>query len=669
MTRKMKSKDEEGLEDEASLLPQTYDDHSSVPRRRSTPWPVSLFLPPGGRRRVSLRKLLAVVIGVVLAFKLLLNIRPVVLFQADGPQELVTIQEELPTTTLDSEEPASTATPLDHEEPPPPPPPPPPKPRIPKKKQKANNSDLSVPPHYTDLRQQIYSLPQHNYSLPFPEGANGRYVKFSSQVRELGWNNVLNDVLMNAHLAYRSNRAYVFTDHEWLMRHYPWPPEVAHEDPPLTPMAALMSGPAVGGEWPEGTKRQSQNQNQSTVVEVEAPPPPRAVSSTWFDLVCPPHKRRILNTSDVKPWQRWDMQARSGREVFDIWLLLLTDRASLDNVTNPNPIPTAGLGSDPTIEDPAPPPNGQPKDEEEESSEEYEDEGNDNCLEIVSGSREEDMFPQVFDLWLWGTPRILDLWEEFKTGPISTGLGASPIVERCVQRNMHLFSRHLRVGEQEDLEALERRQVLTTVEQDPLERALAVHVRRGDYKQACSELANWNSTFYSWNQLPFLPDRFTPPPYPGDHVSGQNSEENVQIYLEHCLPDDEAIVRKVESSRIDWEMEMGYLPKDFNPDAEDGTTSHYLETLFLLTNERDPVWLGQLQSQFSSKGGGWKNVVISSLEIVYDDAQEKSVGLAVDMDLARRAAVFIGNGWSSFTSNILHRRLVDGKSHISNRFF
>ena len=55
--------------------------------------------------------------------------------------------------------------------------------------------------------------------------------------------------------------------------------------------------------------------------------------------------------------------------------------------------------------------------------------------------------------------------------------------------------------------------------------------------------------------------------FSGDHVSGQNSEENVQIYLEHCLPDDEAIVRKVEASRIDWEMEMGYLPKDFNPDG------------------------------------------------------------------------------------------------------
>ncbi|KAF5327965.1 hypothetical protein D9758_012828 [Tetrapyrgos nigripes] len=35
------------------------------------------------------------------------------------------------------------------------------------------------------------------------------------------------------------------------------------------------------------------------------------------------------------------------------------------------------------------------------------------------------------------------------------------------------------------------------------------------------------------------------------------------------------------------------------------------------------------------------------------------VNMAVDMDVARRAAVFVGNGWSSFTSNIVYRRLVD----------
>jgi len=68
------------------------------------------------------------------------------------------------------------------------------------------------------------------------------------------------------------------------------------------------------------------------------------------------------------------------------------------------------------------------------------------------------------------------------------------------------------------------------------------------------------------------------------------------------------------------------------------------------------------------------------------DQHQKDVGMAVDMELARRAAVFLGNGvcpfppfktdvltdgtkWSSFTSNIVHRRLVDKRDPISIRFF
>jgi hypothetical protein len=54
--------------------------------------------------------------------------------------------------------------------------------------------DRDYPPNYKNLRKWIHDLPQHNLSLPFPEGKDGRYVKFSSQVQQLGWNNVLNEV-------------------------------------------------------------------------------------------------------------------------------------------------------------------------------------------------------------------------------------------------------------------------------------------------------------------------------------------------------------------------------------------------------------------------------------------------------------------------------------------
>ncbi|KAF9061602.1 hypothetical protein BDP27DRAFT_1234975 [Rhodocollybia butyracea] len=41
----------------------------------------------------------------------------------------------------------------------------------------------------------------------------------------------------------------------------------------------------------------------------------------------------------------------------------------------------------------------------------------------------------------------------------------------------------------------------------------------------------------------------------------------------------------------------------------------------------------------------------------------------VDMDIATRVAVFVDNGWLSFTSNIVRRRLVDGNKSITIRFF
>lgn len=59
-----------------------------------------------------------------------------------------------------------------------------------------NHEDTNVnwPPRYEDVREWQRKLPQHNLSLPYPEGESGRYVRFSSQIRGLGWNNVFNEL-------------------------------------------------------------------------------------------------------------------------------------------------------------------------------------------------------------------------------------------------------------------------------------------------------------------------------------------------------------------------------------------------------------------------------------------------------------------------------------------
>lgn len=49
-------------------------------------------------------------------------------------------------------------------------------------------------PRYDSLIAAERALPQHNLALPFPEGRNGRYIRFSTQTSGLGYNNVLQEL-------------------------------------------------------------------------------------------------------------------------------------------------------------------------------------------------------------------------------------------------------------------------------------------------------------------------------------------------------------------------------------------------------------------------------------------------------------------------------------------
>ncbi|KAJ6557061.1 hypothetical protein DFH09DRAFT_548652 [Mycena vulgaris] len=411
------------------------------------------------------------------------------------------------------------------------------------------------PPTYTALRQWEAALPQHNLSLPFPEGRTGRYVKFSNQVRVLGWNNCFNEVLMNAHLAYVSGRAYVFQDYYWSHEHYQWPKEKWVSVTPRTPLNAIVSGPVAGGPF-----------------EVDDPAP-RAVSEAWFDVVCPRRERRYINTRDVKP----AVANAEGIAVLTHWQTLLQNAPE-------------------------------------------------RCIEIVEASAKEDSFPQTFDLGLWGSPRLLSLWPSFAASPISRLLGPAPIVRAAVERNAFLF---LPRGPRPPHPA----------PRDPAARMLALHLRRGDYEGHCRGMEYMDLPFYSWNLFPHLPDRFTPEP----GVDGKGAR-----FLARCWPDADGVVRKAAGARADY---LAYA-------GANGT----LDVMYLLTNERS-AWIDGLKGAL--RADGW--TVATSQDLVLD-TEQTDVSMAVDMEIARRAAVFVGNGWSSFTSNIVYQRLVDKRDPITIRF-
>ncbi|KAE9396113.1 hypothetical protein BT96DRAFT_997035 [Gymnopus androsaceus JB14] len=375
------------------------------------------------------------------------------------------------------------------------------------------------PPTYEKLRKWEDELPQHDLSLPFPEGKTGRYVKFDNQIKQLGWNNVLNEVLMNAHLAYVSGRSYVFLDYYWKPDYYSWPESQFRSNPPRTPLNALISGPAAGGAFEAGDDA------------------PRAISEHWFDIVCPYEQRRFINTREVKP-AVWNSP---GIDVLNHWAKVLREAPE-------------------------------------------------NCIEI-QGDYDHDMFAQVFDLWIWGSSRVLSLWDEFTSSPVSRLFGTSPIVKSAVDANEYLFfPRGPRLPVSSKLGP-----------KDPFDRMMAVHIRRGDFEEACQRLAYYNSTFYS------------------------DSPEYKDLYAKRCFPDQQGILEKIREAR------RAYL-------AEGHNEKRVLDVMYLLTNAKGE-WLKEMLRYL--KSDGWHTIVTSKdLEL---NAEQTDVNGAVDMEIARKAAVFIGN--------------------------
>ena len=213
---------------------------------------------------------------------------------------------------------------------------------------------------------------------------------------------------------------------------------------------------------------------------------------------------------------------------------------------------------------------------------------------------------EISDALLVSTREVLSAWPDFRNSPVSKLLRTSPLVNSAIDRNEHLFFSHL-----------------APTYSNPYAGMMAIHLRRGDYEIACHKYPRWSSPFFGWNQLPELRDSFIPPPG-GSY--GTNTPENTALYLKRCLPTVEQILTKIKDSKLEWEE---------NPASQD----HKLTSLYIMTNA-DRKWLDNLKDRLFEEG--WLTV-ISSNELILD-AEQTTVAMSVDMDIGRRAAVFIGNG-------------------------
>ncbi|KAJ7140132.1 hypothetical protein C8R46DRAFT_1361342 [Mycena filopes] len=271
------------------------------------------------------------------------------------------------------------------------------------------------------------------------------------------------------------------------------------------------------------------------------------------------------------------------------------------------------------------------------------------CVEVDTSQQ------PVFDRFLFGSPRVLSLLPGLSASPILGAFAWSPLVHSAVIRNFAV----LRPVDAAALYPPPRLPSSSSspsspsasspaVDADPhrtLAGLVAVHLRRGDYKRHCTRLAQWGAGYMGVNSSPLLPDRFLIPPL----ANVTTPAEIKAHYLQHCLPTPEQLAARLHTVRAEHAAR--------HPGAAP------LRRVYILTN----AWGWFVNSvRGELVRDGWEEVWGSG-DIVLDAAQA-GVGMAVDMRIGEGAEVFVGNGFSSLTSNIVMLRLARGLEPESNRF-
>lgn len=150
---------------------------------------------------------------------------------------------------------------------------------------------------------------------------------------------------------------------------------------------------------------------------------------------------------------------------------------------------------------------------------------------------------------------------------------------------------------------------------------MVVHIRRGDYDEHCKFIAEYSDSYMGWNSMPGLGDKFVAPPRNAD---GAYREE----IMRHCWPSIDQIALRVLEIKSEWEMQHSTRP---------------LHRLYVMTNGKRG-WVASLKEKLQ-ESGDW-DVVLTSKDLVLD-FEQKYVGQAIDMAIAERAAVLVGNGVST----------------------
>ncbi|EDR01438.1 uncharacterized protein LACBIDRAFT_333152 [Laccaria bicolor S238N-H82] len=242
------------------------------------------------------------------------------------------------------------------------------------------------------------------------------------------------------------------------------------------------------------------------------------------------------------------------------------------------------------------------------------------CVEI----REGDVVGRVFDSYFFGIPsQFLLLLPDLFLSPILHSFTWSPLILSAIVRNFNIFE----MGSNSMVTGL-----------------LAVHLRRGDYERHCLRLADWRSTWMGRIDTS-VTEKLNQEMENVAHAAAVKA-----YYLSRCLPSVDQVVKRLRDVKLQWESGRG----------SNSSSSYFparkLDKIYMLTNAASSyiVELEQALIQDGWGGSSGKTVLISTRDMQERlDAEQKYVSVGVDMAIAERAEVFVGNGIISTSTSIV----------------
>ncbi|KAJ7348686.1 hypothetical protein DFH08DRAFT_960060 [Mycena albidolilacea] len=403
----------------------------------------------------------------------------------------------------------------------------------------ANNGLGPNPPLYAQYHQRERNLPQHSPSLPYPDGPHAKFLWADNHGSHYGWGNYMQEMILNAYLAYAAQRAYVFDNYTWEREG----PEISSWNgcpiPARIPLSALISGPIVGGYMRDRNV-------------------PRAVSREYYLSVCPELERVVLNTRKIQD-TTLDADATVS-QIVDAWV------RELRSIQSP-------------------------------------------CVQLARHT------PALFGHEITDTKRVLDVFPALSHSPILSEFGWSPLVLEGFYDNVQFFASH---------SPFDEAPLMTEMSIGPLQGLLVVHVRRGDYETWCHEAYLNSMSFTGFNSFPELPEKYWAPKIDELHTTFETTRKR-------CLPSISEIVEKVLS-----------------------VNAPQITRVYVITNAAHP-WLAELKSALLT-AYNWADGISTSRDL-HLSWEGKFVAEALDMYVGQRAERFIGNGFSSLTSNVVALRM------------